>query len=266
MSAMREQPRLASRSFMIEVTIAGLMIFVLSVTIGIVTNADSGSVADWLAAISTLAAFVAAVIAARYAAQAVERERLRDERRDDSERRSEAASVAAWLNEMQYYLTASKVRFISVGAEMVQDPAVAGFIPREIHVTVRNLSPFPVTQFRAHLYFRHRQREEGEPIYIATYGLGRVMPGDVEHLIDSAYVCNAYYDVTTNFPAGENLAEYYTVLGWSFRDNSGRGWLRRPDAELEPVTPDKFPPLHDWRTLEPDQPQPAAESEAAAET
>lgn len=46
------------------------VVVAIAVTIGLIFGAEIGSMADWLAAIATLAAFGAAIVAARYAAGA----------------------------------------------------------------------------------------------------------------------------------------------------------------------------------------------------
>jgi hypothetical protein len=73
-----------------------LVVFGVAITIGLFTEAEAGSMADWVAAVATVAAFGAAILAARYAAGAFELESGRDAQFLAVQRRSQAALVAAW--------------------------------------------------------------------------------------------------------------------------------------------------------------------------
>lgn len=66
------------------------------IVIGVATETEAGSMADWVAAMATVAAFGAAVLAARYAAGAFALETGRDAQFLATHRRSQAALVAAW--------------------------------------------------------------------------------------------------------------------------------------------------------------------------
>jgi hypothetical protein len=58
---------------------AGLLAVVgIAVTVGLLTGAETGSMADWVAAVATVAAFGAATLAARFAASAFALESDRD--------------------------------------------------------------------------------------------------------------------------------------------------------------------------------------------
>lgn len=63
---------------------------------GLIVGADAGSMADWVAALATVAAFCAAVVAARYAAGAFRLERGREAQLLRAQRSAQAALVAAW--------------------------------------------------------------------------------------------------------------------------------------------------------------------------
>lgn len=67
-----------------------------AVVIGLLSGAETGSMADWVAATATVAAFGAAVIAARYAAGAFSLESNREGQLLSAQRRSQAALVAVW--------------------------------------------------------------------------------------------------------------------------------------------------------------------------
>jgi len=68
----------------------------IAVAIGRVSGAATGSMADWVAATATVAAFGAAIIAARYAAGAFHLESSREAQLLSAQRRSQAALVAVW--------------------------------------------------------------------------------------------------------------------------------------------------------------------------
>lgn len=98
-----EQPD-PDTGFFVQVVLAGLIVFAVAVTIGWLSGAETGSMADWVAAIATFAGFVAAVVAGRYAYKALLVEQARDRRRDqddrerqDRELRAQAELVAVWF-------------------------------------------------------------------------------------------------------------------------------------------------------------------------
>lgn len=68
----------------------------VAIVIGLLSGAETGSMADWVAATATVAAFGAAVIAARYAAGAFHLESNREAHFLSAQRRSQAALVAVW--------------------------------------------------------------------------------------------------------------------------------------------------------------------------
>lgn len=84
-----------NRSFYLTVVGGVLVIVATAVAVGLFTDADNGSMADWMTAIATVAALVAAVVAARYAAGAFDLERGRDEQLFLERRTAQAALVAA---------------------------------------------------------------------------------------------------------------------------------------------------------------------------
>jgi hypothetical protein len=73
---------------------AGVMAVVICS--GLIFGAEAGSMADWVAAVATVAAFCAAVLAARYAAGAFSLERGREAQILQGRRTAQAALVAAW--------------------------------------------------------------------------------------------------------------------------------------------------------------------------
>jgi hypothetical protein len=73
---------------------AGVMTVVIGS--GLIVGAEAGSMADWVAAVATVAAFCAAVIAARYAAGAFSLESAREAQILQAQRTAQAALVAAW--------------------------------------------------------------------------------------------------------------------------------------------------------------------------
>ena len=85
-----------NRDFYVMLVGGVLAIVAIAVVVGLFTDADDGSTADWMAAIATVAALVAAVVAARYAAGAFDLERSRDEQVFLERKTAQAALVAAW--------------------------------------------------------------------------------------------------------------------------------------------------------------------------
>ncbi|MBP8674900.1 MAG: hypothetical protein KBH34_01200, partial [Acetomicrobium sp.] len=64
----------------LEGTLLAVLILGPAVCLAVVFDMESGSAADWVAALATVAAFIAAVAAARYAKGTLDREEGRDER------------------------------------------------------------------------------------------------------------------------------------------------------------------------------------------
>jgi hypothetical protein len=85
-----------NRNFYLTVVGGVLAIVVIAFAVGLVTDGDNGSTADWVAAIATVGALGAAVVAARYAAGAFDLEQGREERLFFERRSAQAALVAAW--------------------------------------------------------------------------------------------------------------------------------------------------------------------------
>jgi hypothetical protein len=245
MTGMGEDKREDNRAFLVELAIAGCVVFALAIAIGVVTGAESGSIADWLAGLSTFAAFIAAVVAARYASQAVARERHRDEARESERRSADASQVAAWFADEYQFTTGNPIRGVASGAVFVQKPAVGGVMPVELRLTVSNLSRFPVTAFRVHIFLRGGNRPDGKLSTVSTYALGRVFPGDWDYRFDSPWVCNAMYDLTDGM-SDDQIQGLHLAIGWSFVDNAGEGWLRHPDTRLAPVPRSELPKPRDW--------------------
>lgn len=73
-----------------------LAVVAIAVVIGLISDAETGSMADWVAATATVAALGAAVIAARYAAGAYHLESAREGQLLRAQRSAQAALIAAW--------------------------------------------------------------------------------------------------------------------------------------------------------------------------
>ncbi|GAB3766404.1 hypothetical protein FB382_001860 [Nocardioides ginsengisegetis] len=225
-----------SAAFVVEVVIVGLCVFAVAITVALVTDAGPGSTPDWIAALSTFAAFIAAVFAGWYAHRALRVEQRRDAHRDNTERRAQAVMVAAWAD----FAASAEIAhtFPGDGAPTV---TVGPTVPALLVATVHNASPLPVHQFWLQVYLPAPDRT-GRYVLVADHEVGRVLPGETKEvdLLDSVRVwpdrdlpspSNPIYQKLAAEFAGRGTAHDGPPdigLGWSFRDNGYVEWVREP--------------------------------------
>jgi hypothetical protein len=163
---MPSRNRRADAGFALEVVLAGLVVFAVALTIGLVTGAESGSVAEWVGAISTLAAFLAAVVAAWFASKAYGREVARDRQLARDQRRRQAGLVAAWgaTTQEAHHRTST-----DGSADVFETPSLTSLL-----LTVRNASELPVSIFQVHIYVGVH---DTELVRIAEVNKGVIEPG-----------------------------------------------------------------------------------------
>lgn len=207
-------------AFFIQVALAGLIVFAAAVTIGLVTGAETGSVADWVAGISTFAAFGAAVIAARYAAGAFHLERQREERWVETQQAAQASLVAAWPdNKMVDFVTDGPGRIKKVLGKRTQHG-----------VYVRNASDLPVTDAKV-IYTVTQVRPDQPSASVdtpQTHLIGRVPPADEPR----------FYPIVPLTARLTGMHEQHKVtidVEITFTDSTGIRWRREPRGQLSEV-------------------------------
>lgn len=194
---------------------------------------QSGSVADWVGAVSTgiacLVATGAAVFAgsaALYAKHAVEIEQRRDALRDADREREQARHIAAWLPTALTYVGAGVEREPGPGETAAQALAL---VPERLPASVRNASLTPVSDFTLDLYVRASNLEPWR--FAGSHYVGLVPP-------DTILAVEAMSDVMAQMMrrhlqhVGAEEFPPMVALGWGFEDNEGLAWRRRPDEAL----------------------------------
>lgn len=210
-----EEPAHPPPGFVIEVVIAGLVVFVLAIAISAVTGAKSGTFAEWVGGLSTLAAFIAAVFAGWYAHRALKVEQGRDAERIKLEHRSQAVLIAAWHDSARKDI-----------------PALGGaltgtFGTYESHgLMLRNASDLPVVDVQI-------------LIFIGPARLGsrvmRVLPPAQEARFEPfAGRVKENWSAYTGYMTPEELPT--AELAWTFVDTSGTRWERARDNTLRDIT------------------------------
>jgi hypothetical protein len=206
--------RVEHPSHMLDATLASLLILGPAISIGIATDARWGSIAEWVAALATVAAFFAAIVAARFAARALKIEQGREADRLDGAIKAQASLVSAW---------------IEVGYEVRADGSRAA--AESVTCFLRNASELPVHDIKVIGLLDRRTKEVSsretfrgvelsilppskEPI---AKDLGGPHSGGLVSFVDSA-------------ARAARIAPRCTL---EFTDSSGRRWVRYPSGELE---------------------------------
>lgn len=202
---------------------AGLLVFVSAIT-GRLLGADAGSYADWLAAIATLAAFIAAGFAAWYAARAFSIEAGRETRLEDTLRSQQASLVAGWTQPVMHVTYETGTPFNKF---------------RAVKVWLRNGSDTPVTQFRFSIHVVYATGfTSSDPllhtlVYEQTIG---VLP-PASHPLELTIVD---LDVLASATESWNLPLKPSPelrVRISFQDASSNWWQRSTGGVLTPTKP-----------------------------
>lgn len=222
----------AGHPYLLEGVLVSLLVLGPAVAIAVAMDAGAGSVADWVGALSTLAAFIAAVAATRYAARAFFIEQQRDLDRLAAETRAQASLVAAWSD----YEVERQVGLEPAMGGSAHEPFVGVPVLDLFERVARNASRLPVSNFWIQIYLIERDEyERDQYLYVASTFQGRLLPED-----DKPFRCSAHDPVVTSinraFEAQGVLGNAVPrlVIGWSFRDNASVDWVRGPDGALEP--------------------------------
>jgi hypothetical protein len=219
---------LRSRSaVMIGVAVASLLVVLGGVVIGYLVAAPAGSVAEWVAALATVAAFAGASVAVWYASQALRVELARDARRFEAERRAQAALVHIAMDvETEGHVTE---RFAGGQHSTTYHRPV---IPVGATLHLTNASQLPVYDVQVHFYDSPDIGETG-PQYVASHGIDEVAPGrqDLPVVFDdeTRTAFQRRLESRSNWPPA-SAQEYRPPeirLSWNLRDAAGVRWSRR---------------------------------------
>jgi len=215
--------------------LVGMVVFAVAVAVGGVLGSDPGSLADWVAAVSTFAALLAASYAAVQTRRTFRLEQERDAERVDQTRRAQAVQVAVWTGEMDWIST--KVTHVwspgSTEPDTTRDPGPIR--PESIRVNIQNASPVPVYHLRVEVYVG-----EGGPstaTHAATFAVqgrehGIAVVGRMDRIeIATPELVSDLIGVLETIPGADN-SPANTYFGWSFQDNAGKWWRRFPTGAL----------------------------------
>jgi hypothetical protein len=205
------------RAFVVEVALVGLMTFAVAVTIGLVTGAPTGTMADWVAGISTFAALIAAIFGAWYAAQAFGVETRREDRWAQQQRLAQASLVAAWVGE-----TVKEVDFTNPVNRALRYAIDSTYAYKGVYL--RNASDLPVTSVQYRLFL------DDEPAGLRW--VGTLPPGETP-----IFVGDQPGDRDLVNPDVQNFSDAFQVAV-TFRDAAGRSWSRDQHGALSEGRPD----------------------------
>lgn len=206
----------------------------IAVVIGLIFGAETGSMADWVAATATVAAFSAAIIAARYAAGAFDLERDREEQFLRAQRTAQAALVAAWPD-----------RFIPHWQQEHDGSTRAYEGISGAVAMLRNASDVPVTNvhvdFTADLAYADGIAE-AETVYLGGEDLAILPPGTEPMEIRWSVAPNAVMipGVPTlgdgnDYPDHGTYDPSRLIVDIAFRDATGVLWHRDRVGQLAEV-------------------------------
>lgn len=198
------------RTYLLEGVLGSLLILGPAICVGVAVDSEWGSIAEWVASLATVAAFLAAVLAARFTARALGIEQEREKDRQKAITGEQAVLVAAWI-EVDYIKSLSGAR--------VQAKTVACML--------RNASPVPVHDVEVRV------------LLDASNGLGRKLIGTV----DLATLPPSTVPVSERIAPFQGTDPIVAVREqggvpalrclMDFTDSAGIRWFRGPNGELE---------------------------------
>ncbi|MCK5928520.1 MAG: hypothetical protein KAG80_10035 [Nocardioides sp.] len=197
------------RRYLLEGTMVALLILGPSVAAALALDLDEGSIAEWVAAVATVAAVIAAVYAGLAAKAALNIELKREGDRLTRDRQDQAARVAAWASSR---IVQPEIRH---EGRPWRDPA-----PRTEHgAMMRNASDVPVTDVVLHYVVADGMNTESR--------VGLLPPAEAPkfHIIEGND--NEWWDVAEAFELGSGVG-----VEVSFRDARGQAWTRSVDGQL----------------------------------
>lgn len=240
-----EQPDRADTHLFVALVLTGLVVFAVAVGVGVVLGANPGSLADWVAAVSTFAALLAAAYAAVQTRRTFGLEQGRDAERVEQTRRAQAVQVAVWPGRLYWEgpLVTTNFTGDNPSPQVTRSPGVVR--PTSIPVTVHNASPVPVWHLYVEVWFSGMSAGSAMTLAAAFKVMGEadgiaVMGRTSGIEIATPELVGDMVRVLEMIP-GADEAPVNAGIGWSFQDNAGQWWRRHPSGRLEPL--DKPPHL-----------------------
>ncbi|MDR7251905.1 hypothetical protein J2X46_000881 [Nocardioides sp. BE266] len=198
------------RTYLLEGVLGSVLILGPAICVGVAMDARWGSIAEWVAGLATVAAFLAAVLAARFAARALEIEQDRERDRQNAIIREQAVLVAAWI-EVDY----------------IKSLAGARVHAKTMTCILRNASPVPVHDVEVRV------------LLDAADGVGRKLIGTVKLATlppstDPISERIAPFQRTDPIAAVRERADVPALrCSMDFTDSAGTRWFRGANGELE---------------------------------
>lgn len=217
----------------IGLVLGGAVVFALAVAIGAALDAEPGSQADWIAAVSTFVALLAASYAAIQTARTFGLEQKRDRQRDRDIRQQQAVQVAVWVSGPMPQIGQKIAHTWGPGdrvGTVTHSPGPT--FPTSIPVTIRNTSDLPVFSLSVDLYAV--DPADGALVLIQSHEYPTPVVDTIEsYEIATPEFVEGMLRSLNEIPAATQGPLTYRV-GWTFEDVSGRRWRRVPGSELEP--------------------------------
>ncbi|WKN47136.1 hypothetical protein [Nocardioides sp. Arc9.136] len=233
MAPVTDVPPRGDTRLLVGLLLTGMVVFTVAITTGRLLGSEPGSLADWVAAMSTFAALLAAAYAAIQTRRVVNLERARDEERAEEGRRAQASQVAVWAYDaIMWRGPHVTVRMPSTGPQQMEDGISA---PDYIPIRVLNASPLPVYHLSIEFYFGVPR--QGPMVLGATYEHRTPVLGDIDLGDLATPDVVASLEATLRRLPGRHDEPRPMSVGWTFLDNLRVRWRYVPGGQLERYDP-----------------------------
>jgi hypothetical protein len=194
-------------AYLLEGTLLATLVLGPGIAVAVGMDSEHGSIADWVAALATVAAFIAAVLAGRTAVALWRIESGRDEERRTQDKQQQAVQIAAWYGPKTWRPTPPP-------AAPGQPPAPN---PKDFGVWLRNASQVPIRDMIVRVI-----GSDGNAVY--TQSIGTVPPSE-----EPVFA-----------PAPQQMRSFLWAQHWScaaeilFVDAGNQPWTRESSGRLRP--------------------------------
>jgi hypothetical protein len=219
------------------IVFVGVAILASAVNIGIWLDVEPGSLAEWVAGLSTWAALIAATYAAIQTGRTLRLERDRDRERDRIDRQRQAEQVAVFAGDLRWIGPLHTHTSVPGQSEMALTVGGGVGNPEYFKVTVLNASPMPVHDLTVEVHYG--EPSDDSPPLVARAPIIDVTDG-------YAILGTKAHDLVTERFTTEIVAALEKipnvrwdppplVLGWTFADNAGLWWRNSPGERLHEI-------------------------------
>lgn len=220
--------RNVSYTYFFEAVLIALLVLGPALAIALAFDLSSGSVAEWVAGLATVAAVVAAVFAARYAKHVRDIEMKRDQERDLALRRNQAEQVAVWAPKgIDWEGPYISQTFRASGRIETTESGVIE--PTSAPVTLLSNSPLPIFGLEVEIYI--------DGVLAATHRHLPPLVGRLEEVEVITFVTRPELVAHIAKVHGRTLLPPPMEFGWSFKDLVGRSWRWVPREGLKEIPP-----------------------------